>query len=349
MALVTTTVGAYPKPAYLRPAKQTRSDGDRPDRRDDRPRRPIQAGEREKLLRRAAHEAVVEQVELGIEIPTTGAIRRVHEVYDLCRQLAGIDFSREVGKVLRTGSEEMGVPAVTEAIRHRHHILLSEWQAVQAVSKRPVKITLPGPMTIADALADVYYEGEERQLMSDLAKALNTEIHALADAGCAWIQIDEPLFALEPERAVAFGIDNLEHCFHRVPAPVATVVHLRNGYPTELDSDDVLTAEPAAYFELAEALEMSSLQVVSIEDTHQPNDLALLEQFIRTSVILGVVAGSKTEVELIDEITGRLRQALHHIEPNRLLVAPDSHLQMLDRRLAVDKLRNMVIAAQAVG
>jgi 5-methyltetrahydropteroyltriglutamate--homocysteine methyltransferase len=343
MALVTTTVGAYPKPDYIRSANQTRSG------RDGRPRRLAQGIEREKRLSRAAREVVAEQVELGIEIPTTGAVRREHEIYDLCRQLAGIDFSRESGKVLRTGSEEVGVPTVTEPIQYRDHFLLSEWQVAQSASKRPVKITLPGPMTIADALGDLYYEGNDRQLMSDLAKALNTEIHALADAGCAWIQIDEPLFALEPEQAVAFGIDNLEHCFHRVPAPVARVVHLCNGYPTELDSDDDLKAEPAAYFELAEALELSSLQVVSIEDTHQPNDFALLEQFISTRVILGVVAGFKTEVELIEEITSRLRQALYHIEPSRLLVAPDSHLQMLDRRLAVSKLTNMVIAAQAVG
>jgi 5-methyltetrahydropteroyltriglutamate--homocysteine methyltransferase len=350
MALLTTTVGAYPRPVavfFPNRGRADRTGQNGPTARYSQTD-AVQATEAEKLLNRAIRQVVVEQVELGIEVPTTGEVPRDKAFHFIFQQLGGIDLERLSEKVSRLGPAAQTVPAVTGPITFGDHFLLNEWRVAQSATKRPVKITLPGPFSLADRLADETY-GDEKRLMAALAEALNREIRDLAEAGCGWIQIDEPLFALEPEQAIAFGIDHLEHCFHRAPAAVMRVVHLCSGYPTEVDNEDYPRAEAEAYFQLAEPLELSSLQAVSIEDAHRPNDLSLLEQFLTTRVILGLIATARSQVEEVELMADRLKTALDHIEAQRLIVAPDCGLHLLDRRVAVAKLRNMVLAAKAVG
>jgi 5-methyltetrahydropteroyltriglutamate--homocysteine methyltransferase len=350
MPLLTTTLGIYPKPDYV-PIPDWFKTG-RTNQQD-----PTVAYQRylqthkadvEALLDRATREVVREQIELGIDIPTDGEIRRENYIYYHCRHLAGIDFSRLTPKVMRAGTWEAEVPTITGPIRPRDHFLTRDWRVAQSAADRPVKITLPGPLTIADSLADAYYH-DERQVGSALAEALNFEVRALADAGCAWIQIDEPVFAREPDKAVAFGVDNLDHSFHRVPPQVTRTVHVCCGYPDELDNEAYPRADPDAYFRLAEPLDLSTVQAVSIEDAQCGNDLTLLELFAGTTIIFGVVAIARSRMEPVDEIRGRLTQALAHIDPPRLMAAPDCGLGLLGRTLAVEKLKNMVAAAQMVG
>ena len=87
---------------------------------------------------------------------------------------------------------------------------------------------------------------------------------------------------------------------------------------------------------------------MSLEDAHRHNDLALLERFARTTIILGVVDIAQTRVETAEEIRARLTAALNHIDRDRLIAGPDCGLIMLDRETAVAKLRNLVAAARTV-
>ena len=350
MPLKTTTIGAYPKPIYV----------SMPDwfRASERTLPDLTAAysdylhsgaaDQAAVLDRATQEVVKAQVDLGLDIPTEGEIRRENYIHYHCRHLAGFDFEDLTEKVMRGGAWRAYVPTVKEAIRARKRFLVRDWQVAQSATKRPVKITLPGPLTITDSVADVYYE-DEKQLGSDLAEAINIEIRALAEAGCRYIQVDEPLFAREPEKALAFGLDNLEHCFYKTPNSVIRTVHICCGYPDVVDNEDYPKADPAAYFQLAEALDYATLHAVSIEDAHRPNDLSLLELFTKTTVILGVLAIARSAVEPVEEIVSRLENALRRIDPERLIVAPDCGLGMLDRRIVVEKLQNMVTAAQSVG
>ena len=87
---------------------------------------------------------------------------------------------------------------------------------------------------------------------------------------------------------------------------------------------------------------------VSLEDAHRHNDLKLLEKFSRTTVLLGVVAIASSRIETVEEIRERLRLALNHIEPNRLVAAPDCGLGILGRQRALAKLRNLCQAAHSL-
>ncbi|MEE8202203.1 MAG: cobalamin-independent methionine synthase II family protein [Alphaproteobacteria bacterium] len=351
MALLTTTIGAYPKPGYVEVPDWFRSEGGP---NTDDPTSAYTAYMREhgdaveEMFVRATHDAVLDQVNAGIDVPSDGEIRRDTYIHYHCRHIDGFDFENLTEKEMRTGAWTAWVPTISGPLKAGAPFLPHEWRTAQAVTERPVKITVPGPLTVADSVADRHY-GDERRLCAALAEALNVEIRALAAAGCRWIQVDEPLFARYPENAVAFGIDNLERCFHGVPDGVTRVMHMCCGYPEKLDQEDYPKADRGAYVTIADALEdSSSVHVVSIEDAHRHNDLRLLEHFTSIKVIFGAVAIAKTRIEPVEEIVARLGDALGHIDADRLIAAPDCGLGMFDRQTARAKLTNLCAAARAV-
>jgi 5-methyltetrahydropteroyltriglutamate--homocysteine methyltransferase len=259
----------------------------------------------------------------------------------------GIDFTRLTRKAMRDGQWVVAVPTITGPVKARAEFLVRDWQVAQSAVEQPVKITLPGPLTIMDSTYNSFYE-DERQLAVDLAAALNLEVRNLANAGCLWIQIDEPIFARESDTALNYGIENLERCFYGIPAKVNRTIHICCGYPDQLDSDHYQKAPTDSYFRLAPALDEAAINVISIEDAHQPNDLSLLELFKHQTIILGVIGIARSRIETIDEIASRLRKAMDHIDKERLMAAPDCGLGMLSRRQVKAKLANMVTAAQIV-
>ena len=118
------------------------------------------------------------------------------------------------------------------------------------MSPVPIKFTLPGPLTIMDTTADCYYE-DRPKLNRDLADTINKEILKLVDAGCRYIQVDEPLFARQVDDASSFGMEGIERCFHGVPKEVKKIMHMCCGYPDLLDDEDYKKADPGSYHQLA--------------------------------------------------------------------------------------------------
>lgn len=348
MPLRTTTIGSYPKPLGApAPTSFDQRTGTWTATREHNAyldRRPPGA---DAALDAAVREVVAEQAAVGIDVPTDGEIRREHYIYYHCRHLAGFDFARLAYKSMRDGGWRDEVPVITGPVRAAEPFLPRDWRAAREGTDRPLKMTLPGPLTIVASTADEFY-GDERRLAEALADALNAEILALEAAGCRFIQIDEPVYAREPAKANELGIELLARCFHGVGSEVTRAVHVCCGYPSGLDVDDYPKADPESYFLLADALDAAPVDWVSIEDAHRHNDLRLLERFERTAVVLGVVDIARTRVESADEIEQRLRAAREHIDEHRLLAAPDCGLAMLTRELAVAKLGNMVAAAHAV-
>jgi 5-methyltetrahydropteroyltriglutamate--homocysteine methyltransferase len=248
---------------------------------------------------------------------------------------------------MRNGAWIAEVPTFTTKIEAGKPFLVRDWQVAQSATDKPVKITIPGPLTISDSTADLAY-GDRRAWCADLADALNVEIRRLAEAGCRHIQVDEPLFARLPDQALAFGVENLERCFAGVPDSVTRTMHMCCGYPDKLDETDYVKADPEVYQRLASAVDDSLIDAVSIEDAHQHNDLSLLEKFANTTVIFGAVEIASSRIESVDEIVGRLRAALDHIDADRLMAAPDCGLIMLGSDLTRAKLTNLVLAAAQI-
>lgn len=353
MSLQTTCLGAFPKPDYL-PIKDWFSvdhgmtdQGGKVTRDYSEAMRQANA-ETEALFVRATREAVEAQVNAGIDILSDGEQRRENYIHYHCRHLEGFDFDNLEARVLRDGAYEAELPVIRSDIKAKGvEFLQRDYEIAQSFTSHPVKLTVPGPLTIMDTTVNDHYE-DPQKLAFDLADNLNVAIRGLADAGCPYIQVDEPLFAREVERALHYGVEALDRCFHKVPSQVVRVMHMCCGYPNHLDDEVYHKADQSCYFQLADAVDRTSVQQISIEDAHRYNDLSLLEQFPRSTVIFGAVAVAKSRVEEVDEIVDRLRAALEHIDRERLVAAPDCGLGLLGHDLAVAKLTRLAAAAKVV-
>jgi 5-methyltetrahydropteroyltriglutamate--homocysteine methyltransferase len=346
--MLTTTIGAYPKPGYVPIRDWFGKDGGTDTAEPTAGYAETvaaHAGSIAEILDRATREVVAEQVELGIDVPTDGEIRRENFIHYHCRHLVGVDF--EVLTEKQTRGREAPLPTIIGPIQAGPAFLVRDWQIAQAATRRPVKLTVPGPLTIGEGVADEHYR-DPRLRGAALADALNVEIRRLADAGCPVVQVDEPVLARKVEDALAFGIEHLERCFHKVPRATERVVHICCGYPDRLDAEDYPKAPQSAYLELAPVLDEAQLDAVSIEDAHRPNDLGLLERFVRTKVLLGVIAIARSRVEEVEAVRARLAAALDHIDRHRLVAAPDCGLGFLGRDLTRQKLRVLSEAARSL-
>ena len=352
--LETTTLGSFPKPAYV-PVRDwfdiARETGGMSSSRttlDYTADTQKSDASREALFIRAAKEVIEIQLRTGITIPTDGEVRRENYIHYHCRHLDGFDFTNLEHRVLRDGAYETDLPAIREPIRHKGKLYgAHDYLASQGVSPRPVKFTLPGPLTIMDTTADCFYDNRPK-LNAILAETVNQEILGLVDAGCQYIQVDEPVFARAVDDALSFGMDGLERCFHGVPNSVTRIVHMCCGYPDYLDDVDYQKADPNSYHRLASAIDSAAFDQISIEDAHCCNELDLLEKFQSKTVIFGAVAIASSRIESVEEVASRLTSVLEHIDRDRLVVAPDCGLGLLPADLAEAKLQVMCDAAALV-
>ncbi len=347
MPIRTTCIGAWPKPDWVPVTDWFQVGHDSADYTSAVMRNWEKGAREVGLLDRATRECVADQIACGIDLPTDGEIRRENYVHYQCRHFDGFDFEGLTRKVLRNGAYVSDLPTIRGPVRARgESVLVRDWQVAEEAAGRPVKITLPGPMTITDSTADAYYGDPEAQAM-DLAAALNAEVRALAAAGCRHIQIDEPIFARKPEAALEYGVTALERCFAGVPDGVTRVMHMCCGYPNRLDDTDYPKADPASYLALAEAVD-GVVDEISIEDSHRHNPPDLFRRFAKSRLIVGFVAIASSRVETAEEIRARMREVLELVPEERLIAAPDCGLGFLGRDLAMAKLTNMCAAARAV-
>ena len=347
--MLTTVIGSFPKPNYLKITDWFNAKGGTDTENPTKyySKEVKQMGEKtEELFLQAATEVIKDQIECGIDIVTDGEVRRENYIHYHCRHIAGVDFETLTEKVARTGNYKCWLPTITAKVEAQDSFLVHDWKVSQKLSSKPVKITIPGPMTIADTIANTYYKSDDK-MGFDLAEVINVEIKRLQKAGCKYIQVDEPLFARKPQQAIDFGIDNLAKCFEGLEnTEVEKITHICCGYPDKLDVINYPKAPLDSYKKIAKALDASLIDSVSIEDAHRYNDLELLRNFTKTKVIFGLIKIASSQIETKEEIENRILDALNYIDKKQLIAAPDCGLGHLPRQLAIEKLKIMVDVAK---
>ena len=347
--MLTTVIGAYPKPNYLKITDWCNVKGGTDTENPTKyySKEVKQMGEKtEELFLQAATEVIKDQIECGIDIVTDGEVRRENYIHYHCRHIAGVDFETLTEKVARTGNYKCWLPTITAKVEAQDSFLVHDWKVSQKLSSKPVKITIPGPMTIADTIANTYYKSDDK-MGFDLAEVINVEIKRLQKAGCKYIQVDEPLFARKPQQAIDFGIDNLAKCFEGLEnTEIEKITHICCGYPDKLDVINYPKAPLDSYKKIAKTLDASLIDSVSIEDAHRYNDLELLRNFTKTKVIFGFIKIASSQIETKEEIENRVLDALNYIDKQQLIAAPDCGLGHLSRQLAIKKLKIMVDVAK---
>ena len=281
--------------------------------------------------------AIRDQERAGLDIVTDGEMRRESYSNRFATALDGVDIDNPGTTIGRAG-RATPVPRVVGKIRRRHPVEVRDVEFLRAHTDRMIKMTVPGPFTMAQQAQDEFYR-DERAMALDYAAAVNAEIKDLFAAGADIVQVDEPWMQARPEKARRYGVEALNRALDGVTGP--TAVHLCFGYAA------MVREKPSGYSFLPE-LEQSAARQVSIE-TAQPNlDCAVLAKLPSKTIMLGVLDLADETVETPQTVAQRIRRALPHVPAERLVIAPDCGLKYLSREVAFGKMRAMVEGAQIV-
>lgn len=335
MLFPTTLVGSYPQPDWLIDraglAKQT------PPRVRAKELWRVDPQWLEQAQDDATIIAIRDQERAGLDIVTDGEMRRESYSNRFATALDGVDLDRPGSTISRSGVP-IPVPRVVGRIRRRHPVEVRDVEFLRANTDRMIKMTVPGPFTMAQQAEDDFYRDEEAMAL-DYAAAVNAEIKDLFAAGADVVQIDEPWMQARPEKARAYGIKALDAVLDGVTG--TTAVHICFGY-----AQTVKTAKPTGYAFLPE-FEQSRARQISVETAQPKLDCSQLKALSKT-IILGVIDLGDLNVETPETVAGRIRRALPHVPPERIIVAPDCGMKYLPRDIAFAKMRAMVEGAKIV-
>jgi 5-methyltetrahydropteroyltriglutamate--homocysteine methyltransferase len=333
--LPTTVVGSYPQPDWLIDREMLTTHG--PPRVRMRQIWRVPEPFLEQAQDDATRLAIRDMEVAGLDIVSDGEIRRESYFNRFATALSGVDVD-EPGTVLGRTGKPTQVPRITGPVRRIRPVEVRDVQFLRRHTELPIKITMPGPFTMTQLAKDEFY-GDDRRLALAYADAVNLEARDLKAAGADYIQLDEPYLQAHPEKARAYGVEAVDRALHGVAGP--TIIHMCFGYAY------VVQDKPSGYSFLPE-LERSCAAQVSIEAAQPHLDLAVLAALPSKSMMVGVIDLGNSVVETADVVAARIRAALEHIAPERLVVAPDCGMKYLTRELAFAKLQAMVEGTRQV-
>ena len=281
--------------------------------------------------------AIRAQEQAGLDIITDGEMRRESYSNRFATALEGVDLER-TGSAMDRSGHPCPVPRVAGKIRRKHPVEVRDLEFLRANTDRLVKITVPGPFTMAQQAQNDFYESDEAMAM-DYAAAVNEEVKDLFAAGADIVQLDEPYMQARPEKAREYALKVLTRALDGVTG--ATAVHLCFGYAA------IVHQRPSGYSFLPE-LAGSPAKQISVETAQSSLDCSVFQKLPGKTIILGVLDLSTSQIETPDMVAARIRRALPFVPAERLVIAPDCGLKYLPREAAFGKMKAMVAGASIV-
>jgi len=285
------------------------------------------------------------QEDAGIDIVTDGEQSRQHFVHGFLEAVDGIDFKQRVEMGIRNNRYKAMVPTVTGPLSLNMRVHAAEAQFARAHTRRKLKITLPGPMTIVDTVADAHY-GDRVAMAFAFADALNVEARALEADGVDVIQFDEPAFNVYMKEAETWGIEAL----HRAAAGLSciTAVHICYGYgiPANVEWKATLGNTWRQYEMVFPALAKSRIDQVSLECVNSRVPLALLGLLAGKDVLLGVIDVATETVGRPEGIAATIGAALEYVPRERIIACTNCGMAPMRREVAIAKLAALGAGAE---
>jgi 5-methyltetrahydropteroyltriglutamate--homocysteine methyltransferase len=330
-------VGSLPKPAWLAPPNMLKapwrlSGADLREAQDD-----------------AVRLAIREQEDAGLAIVTDGELRRRHYIWGFLDGLTGIDTERLGQQRSRGGryAETTDVARIVGPVERTRPVFLDACRFARDLTTRQLKVTLPGPMTIVDSVADEHYGADRKTLAMRFAQALNAEARDLVAAGADVLQFDEPCFNIYIDEVEAWGIEALEQCMDGVSARKA--VHICYGYGTPaVLAWKTKNTDWGHYGVTLPLLAQSSVNQISVECAGSGVDVSVLRELGGKDVLLGAIDVGTEDVETPEVVAERIRRALAHVPASQLYPCTDCGLVPRSRESSQGKMRALAAGAAIV-
>lgn len=332
----TATAGSLPKPAWLAETQklwpQWRHEGE--------------------VLQQAKDDATVlwvkAQEDAGLDVIGDGEQSRQHFVHGFLERVEGIDFEHKVKMGIRNNRYDAMVPQVVSALKLKGRVHQHEARLVRAHTQQRVKFTLPGPMTIADTVADRHY-GDRVKMAMAFAELLNEEAKGLKADGVDIIQFDEPAFNVYMQDAVDWGVQALERAAAGLQCK--TAVHICYGYGIDANIQwkQTLGNEWRQYEEVFPALQRSAIDQISLECMHSHVPMELMQLLEGKDVMVGVIDVASDTVETAEQVADVIASALKHVPKNRLIACTNCGMAPMSRDVALAKLCALTAGAKLAG
>jgi 5-methyltetrahydropteroyltriglutamate--homocysteine methyltransferase len=281
--------------------------------------------------------AIRDMERAGIDTITDGEMRRESYSNRFATALDGIDAEHPATIATRSGDRV--VPRIVGPVRWRGPVEVRDVEFLRAHTDRAIKITLPGPFTMAQQASNEAYDDPD-ELVMDFAAAVNEEARVLEDAGADVIQLDEPWLRNDPEGARRIAVAAIDAALAGLSA--TTAVHMCFGYAA------VVGAKNRNRYEFLGELADCSAEQISVEAAQPKLDLGQLADLSGKTILVGVLDLGDLEAETAEVVAQRIRAALAYVPAERLVPAPDCGMKYLPRPLAFAKLQALAAGTALV-
>ena len=322
-------IGSLLRPAELLQARSAHSDTAQ-----------LRALEDKHILR-----AIERQKELGFKIFTDGEFRRGNFMSDFNEAVEGIDEGVAVARTWQTGAGASPRPSmvpgtVVGKIKQTRRLTGHEFAFIKQHSPGDIKVTLP----TANQFPAIYFKkgisdkvyADHSAFLWDIVPIIKGEIHALANEGAQYIQIDAPRYSyyidpkwrsyvknemgLDPEQALDEAVRADNACLEGAKRDgVILAIHLCRG-----NNRSQWYAE-GGYDAIAEKL-FGQLQVDAFLLEYESERAGTFEplRFVPRgkTVVLGLVSSKLAEMESADQLAKRIDEASKYVALENLAISP---------------------------
>lgn len=338
----TTVVGSYSVPRWYEAVEIQVENG------------TLSREEMENAQFRASQAAVLDQEIAGIDIITGGEMhRRTNNRHAppnamlnyFWQRLPG--FSRDTRpKRISLKNAKVFHPAAicTGPITHADLGLVDEFHTVSSYSRSPVKVTMTGPHMLAKVAYDEHY-GDIKRMMQDIAAVIHRNFLALEAAGCRYVQIDEPLFAIADDAEVEAAVDAINLATDGLTTMSVQVHVCQGNYAVGPEFDGTIGHR---YFEgryparLIARIECDALLIEGDMASHYEGLLR------NTQLAIGAADVQDLRVESAETIAERVSR-YSWLPPEQTMITSSCGMVHLPRHIAFGKLRSMVEAKRMLG
>jgi 5-methyltetrahydropteroyltriglutamate--homocysteine methyltransferase len=289
--------------------------------------------------------AIKDQEDAGIDIVGDGEQARQHFVHGFLERVEGIDFAHKVEMGIRADRYKAMVPQVIGPVRLKGRVHAMEARHARAHTRRKLKFTLPGPMTIADTIADRHY-GDKVKMALAFADLLNEEARALAADGVDVIQFDEPAFNVFMDEVTEWGVAALERAAAGLTC--TTAVHICYGYGirANIEWKATLGSEWRQYEKIFPALAASRIDQVSVECRNSKVPMSLIGLLESKDILVGAIDVATDAVETPEDVLAVAAEAVKYVPKARIQLSTNCGMAPMRREVAYAKLAALAQGAR---